>query len=129
VSGEGGGEELVAAREEVVVPPPNTGLSLLGGLAGAFVIANYQVWGPAAAARAAGAVAVPAATLPLISRWCGRYAVYFYSAAFGALAAGLFCCPLDPWFWAVAAAVIASLAWSLWRARRARAAQPHSPRK
>lgn len=122
--------ELVAAREEaVVVPPPNTGLSLLGGLAGAFVIANYQVWGPAAAAKAAAAVAFPAATLPLVDRWCRRRAVYFYSAAFGAVVAGLFCCALDPYFWVTAAAVIASFAWTLRRAARGARAQPQSLRK
>jgi hypothetical protein len=120
-AGEGGRRE---AREEekVVVPPPNTGLSLLSGLAGAFVIANYQVWGPAVAAKAAAAVAIPAATLPLVDRWCRRRAVYFYSAAFGAITAGFFLCALDPYFWVTAAAVVASFAWSLRRAaRRARA--------
>jgi len=107
---------------EVVAPPPNTGLSLLGGLAAAFVIANYQVWGPAVAAKAAAAVAVPTATLPLVDR---RRAVYFYSAAFGAIAAGLFLCAPDPYLWVAAAAVVASFAWTLARrARRARTSQP-----
>jgi hypothetical protein len=117
--------------EEVVVPAPNTGLSLLSSLGSGFVIANYLAWGPAVAAKAAAAVAVPTAILPLVDGWCRRRAVYFYSAAFGAVTAGLFLCALDPYFWAVAAAVVASFAWSLWRAaRRARVAQGlQSPRK
>jgi hypothetical protein len=131
----GGGERGKGgeAREEekVVVPPPNTGLSLLSGLAGAYVIANYQLWGSAMAARAAAAVAIPSATLPLACKWCRRYAVYLYSTAFGALVAGLFCCALEPYFWVIAAAVVASFAWTLARrARRARTSQGlQSPRK
>jgi hypothetical protein len=86
------------------------------------VLAAYLVGGSAAAARAVAVAALPAA-LPLVSARWRRYAVFLYSAAFGALAAGLFCCGLEPVFLAAAAFTVASFAWSL---ARARVAQPQS---
>jgi hypothetical protein len=125
VSGEAKADGGVAAREaeELVHPAPGA-TDLLAALASGLVLAAYLVGGSAAAARSVAVAALPAA-LPLVSARCRRYAVYFYTVALGALAAGLFCCSLEPAFLAAAAFTVASFAWSLARhARRARLAQP-----
>ncbi len=116
--------------EEIVAPAPGAN-DLLAGLSSGLVLIAYFIGGPAAAARSVAVAALPAALLPLVNKWCRRYAVYFYSAALCAVFAGLFCCALEPLFLATAAAVVASFAWTLARhARGARTAQGlQSPRR
>jgi hypothetical protein len=122
VSGGEGGKE--AGAEEIIVPAPGA-TDLLAALGSGLVIAAYLVGGSAAAARAVAVAALPTALLLLVSARVRRYAVYLYTVALSAVFAGLFCCALDPYFWATATAAVASFAWTLTqRARRARLAQP-----
>ena len=122
MSGGEGGKE--AGAEEITVPAPGA-TDLLAALSSGLVIAAYLVGGSAAAARVVAVTALPTALLPLVSARCRRSAVFLYAVSLSAVFAGLFCCALDPYFWATATAVTASFAWTLTqRARRARLAQP-----
>ena len=115
--------EAAREAEELVHPAPGA-TDLLAGLGSGLVLAAYFVGGPAAAARAVAAAALPAALLPLVSARARRYAVFLYAAALSAVLAGLFCCALDPLFLATATAAVASFAWTL--TQHARRAQPQS---